>query len=251
MVYDVPGWFSKQGGMGSIAGTAKAIRITVRAQDAIRWNQFLRGGLSHLWMDAQELWLVARTTRYKKSSLLWMSWTVEAALQISWEMWEHRNAVLHPHTHGIFNVSRTLMTVFLRRLVVIVNSGVFWQIGGCSEHQRSIWLRRLWQKESNNGFTPFGWPVYNKLKPRSSICEVCGYSWRIGWVTTQAHQIVRRYPEVSWGSKELFHRGDIRVRKNRYLVERSESNQHAATWTPSTMALPVRVPQYTGAWGVH
>jgi hypothetical protein len=88
------------------AGTAKAIQIAVRAQDAIGWNQFLCGRLYCLmWMDAQELWLVTHATRYKKSSSLWMLRTVEAALQISWEMWEHHNTVLH-HAKHTWNLQR-------------------------------------------------------------------------------------------------------------------------------------------------
>jgi hypothetical protein len=51
-----------------LVGTPRVIKLTARDQDAIGWNQFMQGRLSTLWEDAQEKWISANTTKYKRSS---------------------------------------------------------------------------------------------------------------------------------------------------------------------------------------
>ena len=81
------------------AGTSEAIRTAVRDQDRIGWQQFLRGRLSKRWVDAQELWIIACSTKWKRSSSRWATKAVEATLEITWELWQHRNRVLHHPNH--------------------------------------------------------------------------------------------------------------------------------------------------------
>jgi hypothetical protein len=59
----------------------------------------MRGRLSMLWEDAQEKWIIANATKYKRSSARWMTNTVKTVLEMTWEMWDHRNTVLHHPDH--------------------------------------------------------------------------------------------------------------------------------------------------------
>jgi hypothetical protein len=49
--------------------------------------------------DAQELWLVALSTKWKRLSGLWQQRLVFAIWEMSFEVWEHRNSVLHHPLH--------------------------------------------------------------------------------------------------------------------------------------------------------
>ena len=51
------------------------------------------------WEDAQEKWIVACSTRWKRSSARWMTKFLRAIWEVSWEIWQHRNKVLHHPSH--------------------------------------------------------------------------------------------------------------------------------------------------------
>jgi hypothetical protein len=57
------------------------------------------GRLSEAWTDAQDQWLVQIATRWKLSSARWAKNTVQGIWEILWEMWLHRNSVLHHPQH--------------------------------------------------------------------------------------------------------------------------------------------------------
>jgi hypothetical protein len=68
-------------------------------QDRIGWPNFMIGRISNLWTDAQDQWLVQIATRWKRSSLRWTRTVVQSTWEIAWDMWMHRNSVLHHPQH--------------------------------------------------------------------------------------------------------------------------------------------------------
>jgi hypothetical protein len=69
------------------------------SQDTIGWTNLLYGHMSGFWQDAQQAWLVQRHTLWKPSASWWMSRTMRALWEISWEMWMHCNHIFHSPTH--------------------------------------------------------------------------------------------------------------------------------------------------------
>jgi hypothetical protein len=75
------------------------VRRALAEQDLIGWVPFLRGCISRKWEDAQDKWMVARATKWKRSSARWMQKLTVATWEVSWEMWDHRNSILHDPLH--------------------------------------------------------------------------------------------------------------------------------------------------------
>jgi hypothetical protein len=57
------------------------------------------GRLSSLWQDAQAEWIAKQSTRYKHSPIRWVGCASLALLEISWQMWDHRNHIYHDPAH--------------------------------------------------------------------------------------------------------------------------------------------------------
>ena len=87
------------------AGLPTEVKRAAAEQDSLGWLQFLRGRVSKGWEDAQERWLVSITTKWKRSSARWMSKLLKI-WEVSFEMWEHRNRVLHNPSHP-WNLKKT------------------------------------------------------------------------------------------------------------------------------------------------
>jgi hypothetical protein len=81
------------------SGQPSAVDKAFQDQDLIGWDQFRRGRVSKKWEDAQELWLVAVSTKWKRSSALWLQRLLVAIWDMSFEVWEHRNSILHHPLH--------------------------------------------------------------------------------------------------------------------------------------------------------
>jgi hypothetical protein len=45
------------------------------------------------------MWIARQATRYKHSPTKWAGRAVLALLEISWQMWEHRNHIYHDPAH--------------------------------------------------------------------------------------------------------------------------------------------------------
>jgi hypothetical protein len=68
-------------------------------QNRIGWSNFMIGRLSAAWTDTQDQWMVQIYTRWKLSSARWAKNTVQGIWEVLWEMWLHRNSVLHHPQH--------------------------------------------------------------------------------------------------------------------------------------------------------
>jgi hypothetical protein len=81
------------------AALEPTVQQAVTTQDNIGWKNLLYGRMSGFWQDAQHEWLVQMQTRWKPSASRWMSYTIRAHWEISWEMWMHHNHIFHSPTH--------------------------------------------------------------------------------------------------------------------------------------------------------
>ncbi len=62
-------------------------------QTVIGWNQFLDGWLAQSWQVHQEgVWQSAKS---RQSSRRWVAELIKKLWNMSWDMWAHRNGILH------------------------------------------------------------------------------------------------------------------------------------------------------------
>lgn len=64
-----------------------------REQCALGWNQFFEGWLSRLWVVEQQHFYTA--TRSQRMGKRWVSALIQKLWDTAWDLWEHRNGVLH------------------------------------------------------------------------------------------------------------------------------------------------------------
>jgi hypothetical protein len=69
------------------------LRRALREQDQIGWRPFIDGFHSLAWRECQSSYF--RTIRSQRSSLVWKSLVTRRIWKIAWEMWTHRNSILH------------------------------------------------------------------------------------------------------------------------------------------------------------
>jgi hypothetical protein len=87
------------GTMSFGADLSPTVHQALRSQAEIGWKNLLYGRMSGFWQDAQHEWLIQMQTRWKPSALRWMSRTMRALWEVSWEMWMHHNHIFHSLTH--------------------------------------------------------------------------------------------------------------------------------------------------------
>jgi Fe-S cluster biosynthesis and repair protein YggX len=63
------------------------------AQDDIGWDKFMLGNISVLWQDIQAQYF--QEIGKQNSGLRWTSALIQRILQMAWDQWKHRNAILH------------------------------------------------------------------------------------------------------------------------------------------------------------
>jgi hypothetical protein len=69
------------------------LSLAITQQQWLGWFNFIQGYLSIQWRVCQSSHLI--TIKSKKSALLWMSRFQKRQFHIVWEMWSHRNKLLH------------------------------------------------------------------------------------------------------------------------------------------------------------
>ena len=74
------------------------LQEATRNQNSIGWQALLEGCPALGWKEAQQAyyeWLPS-----KRTGLRWLSALVRKLWQIAWDMWEHRNGILHDKEKG-------------------------------------------------------------------------------------------------------------------------------------------------------
>ncbi len=69
----------------------------VREQDNVGWYQLLLGRISKKWSDAQQRYI--DSLQKKNTGRRWAISLIQKALDVSWDMWEHRNDIKHNTLH--------------------------------------------------------------------------------------------------------------------------------------------------------
>jgi hypothetical protein len=80
-------------------GTFHALAAVVQKQDEIGWQSLLEGRPSLGWSEVQNRyyeWLGSR-----KSGLRWLTALIQKLWDTAWDMWDHRNRVLHEMEHMV------------------------------------------------------------------------------------------------------------------------------------------------------
>jgi hypothetical protein len=80
-------------------GTFHALPAVVQKQDAIGWQSLLEGRPSLGWSEVQTRyyeWLGSR-----RSGLRWLTALIQKLWDTAWDMWQHRNRVLHDTEHSV------------------------------------------------------------------------------------------------------------------------------------------------------
>jgi hypothetical protein len=76
------------------------IRAALQEQDEIGWYNFLLGRHSRHWERAQQAWILSQAQNERlSSSRRWAASLIDKTWLISWDMWEHRNRILHSPLH--------------------------------------------------------------------------------------------------------------------------------------------------------
>jgi hypothetical protein len=67
-------------------------------QNEIGWQAMIDGSPAQGWRAAQQQYYVY--IKSKKTGLRWLSALIRKMWQVSWDMWEHRNGILHDKEKG-------------------------------------------------------------------------------------------------------------------------------------------------------
>jgi hypothetical protein len=74
------------------------LSTVVLNQNEIGWQAFIEGCPSHGWQSSQQQYYEFLCSRI--TGLRWLSALIHKLWQVAWDMWEHRNGVLHDKEQG-------------------------------------------------------------------------------------------------------------------------------------------------------
>jgi hypothetical protein len=74
-------------------------------QTTLGWKHFFEGRLHYQWRRQMEEYYT--TIRERKTGKRWVSALIRKLWEIAWDLWEHRNGILHDKTQGYANLSLT------------------------------------------------------------------------------------------------------------------------------------------------
>ena len=69
------------------------LQQAIREQDMIGWRSFIDGFHSLAWRDCQQTYL--QRIRSQRNSLVWKAKVTRRIWKIAWDLWTHRNTILH------------------------------------------------------------------------------------------------------------------------------------------------------------
>ena len=74
------------------------VPVAIANQNTIGWQAMMDGSLAQGWQSSQQRYY--EYIRSKKTGLRWTSALIRKLWQIAWDMWEHRNGILHDKEFG-------------------------------------------------------------------------------------------------------------------------------------------------------
>ena len=93
-----------------------ALEAAVQEQNQIGWNRFFEGWLSSQWVIAQQHYY--SVTKSNKTGRRWVIAIIQNLWDTAWDLWEHRNEVLHEKENLVtramgLHLNRRVTRVFL------------------------------------------------------------------------------------------------------------------------------------------
>jgi hypothetical protein len=95
----VPSSWSKRIHRGDTSRNFYALPAVVQKQDAIGWQSFLEGRPSVGWSEVQHRYYEFLDSR--RTGLRWLTALIQKLWDVAWDMWDHRNRVLHDQEHSV------------------------------------------------------------------------------------------------------------------------------------------------------
>jgi hypothetical protein len=69
------------------------LRATIDSQDKIGWQAMLKGSPVLGWAEAQQRYL--KWQKEHKTGKQWLSAIIQKLWKVAWDLWDHRNNILH------------------------------------------------------------------------------------------------------------------------------------------------------------
>jgi hypothetical protein len=86
-------------------GTFEGLPAVVQRQDEIGWQSLLEGRPALGWSEAQQRYFEGLGSR--RTGLRWLTALIQKLWDIAWDMWDHRNRVLHETEHSVAHELQT------------------------------------------------------------------------------------------------------------------------------------------------
>jgi hypothetical protein len=96
--YVLPG-LAKRIHRGDTSRNFYALPAVVQKQDAIGWQSFLEGRPLLGWSEVQHRYYEFLDSR--RTGLRWLTALIQKLWDVAWDMWDHRNRVLHDQEHSV------------------------------------------------------------------------------------------------------------------------------------------------------
>ncbi len=90
------------------------LQPAVDQQTDIGWNNFLEGWVSFEWELVQQAYYDLIQSR--RTGLRWLSSLIKKLWQVAWDMWEHRNGILHAQDNCVSSATISSINKNLRSL---------------------------------------------------------------------------------------------------------------------------------------
>lgn len=87
----------QQSSVGTPGPPVPRLRQALESQLDIGWHNLMEGKVSDHWGTVQEAYY--KTIGSQKSGLRWTTALIQKLLDVSWDMWDHRNSIRHNNPH--------------------------------------------------------------------------------------------------------------------------------------------------------
>lgn len=136
------------------------LRRALLDQDKLGWFQVFDGFLARSWRAHVQTYF--STIDNAKSSMLWMSRLQNRIWRIPWEMWSHRNNILHHeestlHQHELVAVNSSIIQEWTRGQATLPNrykhlfQGTLQSRLADNHHYKRMWLTSVWAARESQG----------------------------------------------------------------------------------------------------
>jgi hypothetical protein len=113
-------------------------------QQTIGWRRFFEGWFAYSWAEMQQRYY--NLLRSSRTGRRWASAIVLKLWNIAWDMWEHRNGILHETENLVTRAMQTQLNAKVTRIYLNLSSQLLWH-NDC--HLVNLPLQELIRKDNN------------------------------------------------------------------------------------------------------